>query len=202
MSYPVAESETYKGHTIEIQYEENPISPREWDNICVFHIAHKNYNFGDENYNDRESIHKAEAEAKRNGDIVLPLYMYDHSGITISLSPFSCPWDSGQVGFVQVPRQKMIEEFGNKIFTSKLKKGALKTAKNEVEEMDRYVRGEVYGYVIDDGDESCWGYYGKEYAIEEAKGVVDYIVKYNIKEHCEKVKEWIKNKVPLNYRTN
>ena len=28
----------YKGHTIEICQDENPFSPREWDNICEYQI--------------------------------------------------------------------------------------------------------------------------------------------------------------------
>ena len=134
----------YKGYDIKIEYDECGESPREWDNICVFHVAHKSYGFGDENYNDAFSIKEAFDEAKSNGDIVLPLYMYDHSGITISLAPFSCPWDSGQVGFVQVPREKMLEEFGKKIFTAALKKKAFTVAESEVKTMDSYLRGEVY----------------------------------------------------------
>ena len=168
-----AETKMYKGHKIEIKYDENPESPREWDNICIFHITHSRYSFGDKNYNDRKSIDNAFHEAKRNGDIVLPLYMYEHSGITISLSPFSCPWDSGQVGFVQVPRNKIIEEFGKKIFTKKLKEKALEWAKIETETLDSYIRGDVYGYVIDEDGDSCWGYYSIEDAMIEAKSVVD-----------------------------
>ena len=183
MSREAAETIEYKGHTIEIKYDECGESPREmYDNICIFHIAHRRYSFGDDNYNDYESIKEAEKEALRNKDMVLPLYMYDHGGITISLTPFSCPWDSGQVGFVQIPRYTMIREFtgdGGKNFSPRLKRRALEIAKNEVKELDSYLRGEVYGYVIDedeDGD-SCWGYIGDiKYCIEEAKAVVNNIV--------------------------
>lgn len=31
---------------------------------------------------------------------ILPLYLYDHSGITMNTTGFSCPWDSGRVGFI------------------------------------------------------------------------------------------------------
>ena len=44
--------------------------------------------------------------------IILPLFLYDHSGITMSTGPFSCPWDSGQVGWIYAPKQKFIEETG------------------------------------------------------------------------------------------
>jgi len=196
------ETETYKGHKIEIKYDENSESPREWDNICVFHTAHKRYAFGDKNHNDRESIQDAEREAIRSGDIVLPLYMYEHGNITISLTPFSCPWDSGQVGFVQIPRKKMIEEFGKKNFTKKLKKRALEVAQGEVEALDCYIRGDVYGYVIDEDGDSCWGYYDIKYAIQEAKDSIDWIVKEAKKKHYEQLKTWIKNKAPLVVRTS
>ena len=73
----IIETEDYKGHTIDIITDDNPESPREWDNICIFHIAHKNYSFGDKNYNDSESLKDAEKEAINNGDIVLPLYIYE-----------------------------------------------------------------------------------------------------------------------------
>ena len=39
---------------------------------------------------------KEEHDAKT----ILPLYAYEHGMITVSTGPFSCPWDSGQVGFV------------------------------------------------------------------------------------------------------
>jgi len=44
--------------------------------------------------------------------IILPLFLYDHSGITMSTGPFSCPWDSGQVGWIYASKQKFIDETG------------------------------------------------------------------------------------------
>jgi hypothetical protein len=35
----------------------------------------------------------------------LPLYLYEHSGITMSTSPFGDRWDSGQVGIIYVKRE-------------------------------------------------------------------------------------------------
>ncbi len=169
--------ELYKDNNISILYDNDPISPREWDNICIIHIGHRSYSFGDKSYNDYESIEEARKEARNNGDIVLPLYMYDHSGITISLTPFSCRWDSGQVGFVQIPREKMLKEFNKKIFTKKLKEKALEIAKREVETLDSYICGNVYGFVINEYEDSCWGYYSIEDALDEAKSIIDYNIK-------------------------
>lgn len=172
----LAETIEYKDHTIEIFYDECGYSPRENDNICVFHIGHRRYAFGDKNYTDLESIKEAEKEAVRKGNIVYPLYMYDHSGQTISLAPFSCPWDSGQVGFVEVKKEEIMSNFGKKNWTKKLREKARHVAEMEVKEMDSYIRGEVYGYVIDEDGDSCWGYVGDiKYCIDEAKAVVDNI---------------------------
>ena len=194
----------YKTHTIKIFPDSYDDSPRSWDNIAEIHCSHKRYSLGDKNFNYKNGSDCIEAaqNAQKNGDIVLPLFMYDHSSITISLSPFSCPWDSGQVGFVIVRKEKMLKEFSAKKFSKFLKNKALKIAEGEVETYDQYLRGEVYGYKIDEDDTcSCWGFYGMDECVEEAKGVVDWMVKQDIKKHCEQVKKWIMNKVPLVYRT-
>jgi len=196
----IVETETYKGHEIEVKYDESPESPREWDNICIIHTAHRDYSFGDKNYNDSESIHAAECEAKRNGDIVFPLYMYDHSGVTISLLPFSCCWDSGQVGFVQVPKKKMLEEFDKKIFTKQLKEKGRYLAQCETKTLDTYIRGNIVGFIVDDAIDSCWGFYSVEDAIEEAKNSIDWMIKDAKEKHCKQLKTWIKNKVPFYVR--
>jgi hypothetical protein len=41
--------------------------------------------------------------------VVLPLYLYDHSGLTISTSPFSCRWDSGQVGYIHTTFEQVFD---------------------------------------------------------------------------------------------
>ena len=178
----LTEEEDYKGHNIKIYFDEDAESPRDWDNICVIHTAHNNYSIGDEDHSTRESIEEARKEAEKSGGICLDLYLYDHSGITISLTPFSCHWDSGRVGFVHIPRQKMLEEFSKKRWTPQLKEKALEIAKAEVETLDYYVTNQAYGYVIEDKDgeevDSCWGYIGDSgEVLDEAKSIVDNIVK-------------------------
>lgn len=113
----------------------------------------------------------------KRGTIILPLYLYDHSGITISTSSFSCRWDSGQVGYIYMTKDTMEKEGWNK-------EQATKYLESEVTVYDNYLTGEVYGFRIEDADgeeiESCWGYYGddsKEDMIQECKQTIDYLVK-------------------------
>lgn len=72
---------------------------------------------------------------------ILPVYMYDHSGITISTRPFSCPWDSGQVGFIYVTKETC-ENIGENF------NAAERILKSEIEILDQYFTGDVWHYCI------------------------------------------------------
>lgn len=176
------ETITYKNHTIQIFPDSDAESPREWDNMTELHCCHRRYCLGDKDFNYKNGTDCIEAaqQAQKQGDIVLPLYLYDHSGITISLTPFSCPWDSGQVGFVIIRREKMLSEFSATKFSKSLKKKALQIAESEVQIYNQFLRGEVYGYKIDPSGDSCWGYYGQEECTKEAKSVVDSMAEVNV----------------------
>ena len=84
--------------------------------------------------------------------VMLPLYLYDHSGLSMSVRPFSCRFDSGQVGWIYVSR----ESKGYDDLTAGL------TA--EVENYNQYLTGDVWYYLIEDanGDviDSCSGFFG------------------------------------------
>jgi hypothetical protein len=90
--------------------------------------------------------------------------MYDHSGITINTTGFSCPWDSGQVGIIYISRKDAIKEWGKTICTASVVQKARSCLKAEVETLDQYVTGSVYGYRVLDPEgqqtDSCWGFYG------------------------------------------
>lgn len=55
---------------------------------------------------------------------------------------------------------------------------ARQCAKGEINEWLAFCNGEVYGYIIKDEDgetlDSCWGYYGRQYAEEEAQSVAEH----------------------------
>ena len=54
--------------------------------------------------------------------LMLPLYLYDHSGITMNTTGFSCPWDSGQVGWIYASKEDALREFGGRTFTAATRK--------------------------------------------------------------------------------
>lgn len=132
-----------KLHRVKIVPDSDPTSPRDWDNLGTMVCWHRNYNLGDEQ--PKES--PTEYRAKLPKDIIeLPLYLYDHSDITMNTSGFSCRWDSGQVGFIYVTKEKIRKEYGWKRITQARKEKIYRYLKNEVKTYDDYLTGQVYGF--------------------------------------------------------
>ena len=172
MRTPVETTTTPYGYTINIYYDEYTENPQqEYDNVGTLMLHDRcRYSFGNEK-GTREDIKAIEQDENL---ISLPVYMYDHSGITIRTTPFSCPWDSGQVGVIYCTK-----EWGNKVWGNKGKEAAMRCMEGEIRTLNDYLTGEVYGWeIIDDhGDEvdSCWGYIGEiDYCMQEARSAADY----------------------------
>lgn len=182
----MAEIIEHKGHTIRIDYMEDSESPREWDNLGIMICFHRRYDLGDEHELDTEDY--ANWDSMRDhiikeldAAIVLPLYLLDHGGITMSTTPFSCPWDSGQIGWTYITKAKAREEYGwNRISRKRIQK-LEEHLINEVKVYDQYLRGEVYCYTITNKKgnnvDSCCGFYGLQNVIEQAREQVDTLVK-------------------------
>ena len=90
-------------------------------------------------------------------------------------------WDSYLLGIVAVSKEKVRKEYGWKKISQKRNDFVVGVMTREIETLDQYLTGEVYGYVVtnEDGEEtdSCWGYFGEDgikEALEEAKSVIDY----------------------------
>lgn len=264
-----------KRYAIIMKYDQDPINPREYDNLGTMVCWHPRYNLGDKQiecpddwyewlsstfdipnlsqfeyrYGELEQ-YPTEAEQKQFNELAARvdkedlnddeqeeyeylyelcenyepnvklfraiidgwvednlahrnLYLYDHSGITMNTTGFSCGWDSGMVGMIYCTREKAEREG---IDFDKV--GDILVS--EVKEYDKYLTGECYGLVVyelpDDFDistsyavyddtyvleehtgiaeeierefeevSSCWGFLGYEYAKEEAK---DYVKNY------------------------
>jgi hypothetical protein len=162
------------GYTLRILTDDNPDSPADWDNLGQIAYSSSRYTLGTEAVS-KDRLDEIAAGIEDGSLIGLPVYAYVHSGATISTSPFGCRWDSGQSGFVYCSASDAEDEWaGDPHFRA----NALRVLQGEVETFDQYLRGDVYGYTITDkdGDEvdSCWGYYGIEYAEEEARSALNY----------------------------
>lgn len=188
----VEETEKVGEYLIEIIKDESPESPRAWDNFGKMICFHRRYDLGDDHnfnlddYDDFVQYLKDEHDAA----VILPLYLYDHSGITMSTGPFGCRFDSGQVGWIYCTN-KDLKELEQTHSGQPLEERAKVLLEGEVETYDQYLRGEIYGFHIsklstcDHGHEhkdlidSCWGFYGVEDCMDEAKSIVEYHIREN-----------------------
>lgn len=169
------------GFVAETYYDEWPDDPRSWDNVGHMICFHRKYNLGDqhdyksEHFEGWREMHDALLEEYGEGSVILPLYLYDHGGITMKVGAFRDPWDSGQVGWIVASEEAIEREWGGD--EEKAEEGL----RYEVETYDEYLRGEVFGYIITDasGEEvdSCWGFFGEEYVEQEVDRMIDYFVK-------------------------
>ena len=203
----------YRGCSIKIYTDDDPQDPRQDDNLGRMICFHGKYSLGDKTelkssmFDGWQALRGyliKEYEAK----ILLPLYLYDHSGITMragrsfgDIDPQG--WDSGCVGFIYATRPDMVKEYGklNKLIIVKAEKLLI----NEVKTYDDYLTGDVFGFVAEDkqgqGIHSCWGFFGDtKYMITEAQAAIDYHIKDIQAKNEARLKAFIKNKVGLEYR--
>ena len=181
----ILEQEEYKGYTINIFPDPFPMDPRDDSNLGHMVCLHKHYQLGDPHvFYDADEIYKFLEE---ENCIYLNLYLYDHGGVTMSAAPFSCPWDSGQVGVIYVTREDALNEYGYKKLTKNLKNHVENVLHAEVEEYDKYLKGEFCEFQILDqeGEIIDRGRDDMGYALEEAKSIVDYTVEQEQRKHDE-----------------
>lgn len=181
---------TKGNYKLEIFNDDSPFSPREDDNLGTMVCFHGRYNLGDDhewNANDYRSWEEQKKAIVKNVKpcVILPLYLYDHGGITISTSPFGCQWDSGQIGWIFVSKEKVKKEYGVKKITEDIIKRVTLSLEIEVDEYDDYLTGNIYGYKVskivkcdlgcehEEKIDSCWGFHGIDYCEEEGMEVIN-----------------------------
>ena len=124
----------------------DPINPRTSSdcNTSVLALSHRRYKLGDAGhpYDTREyhgwEAMKASIVSNENPLVIKPVYMMDHSGLSISTKPFSCSWDSGQVGWAYVPASSTL--------TAEQAESALDA---ELEEYGAYLSGDLYDVCVE-----------------------------------------------------
>ena len=193
----IHQTEEYKGHKIEICLDDEAESPRDWDNLGTIYSNNPRHNF------DGKSVKDLVRECGKNPDnydtipfslfskkyIWAKVYAYEHSGMTVTVAdsnPYPDQrWDSYLLGVVAISKEKARKEYGWKRVTPQREKFVIGVMSREIETLDQYLTGEVYGYVVKDKDgnetDSCWGYFGDEgikEAIAEAKDIIDYTMEH------------------------
>lgn len=170
----IIESFEKNGCQVELVYDNDPCNPyKEYDTLSQIYHWHPRYDLG----NQINRMDKQEMMDYLDNEVlaILPVYLYDHSGITISTSPFSCMWDSGQVGWAVITATNASKMGIDDWDMTKLE-AAIKA---EIDQYDHYLTGQVYGYQVKyDGElvDSCYGFYDMADARSEAESscTIDY----------------------------
>ena len=176
------------GKKVEIHVDENPQNPRDpdyMDHDSLMCLSHRRYNFPNETIiNPKDFLSWVEVKERilKEYDVaeILPVYMYDHSGVSLSTSnenyPFNDKWDSGQIGFIFITKQEARRSHMVKRLSKKVMGRVHSNLVSDVELYGQYLSGEVYGYQVKDESgeviDSCWGFYGDKAINEEVEGIV------------------------------
>lgn len=161
--------------------EELPLNPRtEMDNFGVIAYKSNRHQLGDEkiddpidwlcqklgfddleDYNEQRQTsyqYHDSTLSKLEGEfldqyIALPVYKYEHGGVKLSTGGFSCPWDSGQIGYIYVPEDHMkeVNSWDESFLKGRTREEtAHQLLRAEIEMFDQYINGEVYGFRVED----------------------------------------------------
>lgn len=201
-------------YRLSIYQDDYAEDPRDWDNLSTMWIWWHQYHLGDkkpsedvndcidyllkkylqkttEDFDNTSDIFKA---LKSIDDIVLrTIYVYEHSGITISYCDFGDHRDSGSAGFAFVEKDEIMHELCLKDDVD-WKVFANKHLDAEMKIYQQYLEGDVFGFILEkfvhkqelcphcgevikeynewEEQDSCYGFYGND--IFES-GLSDYL---------------------------
>lgn len=169
--------ERHGDHAICVYYDTDSESPREDENLGKLYLM-------------TSSVWNMECteDEMKNAPVRLPVYKYEHSGIALSTSnasyPFNCQWDACLAGYIVATRDSIYEQCGWKYITKNRRKKVEEILKAEIETYSQWLNGEVYGFkvfsgvanVADDAieeegkdEDQCWGFYSIKDALEDAR---------------------------------
>jgi hypothetical protein len=186
MTMEAIETFEVRGLTVKIFPDYDPESPRkDRDNLaeCVaFPVLSQNYDIA-----DRESTGMEDDALDRRGFALVSRYLrmfegaetlpfhfqdYGSGGASVFAGDVS---DENPSGFFVVTRDRIVREYGND--SAESRKLAQQVMEGELTELRQYAEGDIYGYVVEDAEgetlDSCWNFYGFDYAKEEARNAAE-----------------------------
>ena len=199
--YKVVEND---GVRLSIYVDEDADSPRIWDTLGTMICWHRKHSIGDKHnfqcveeftdylslgvgieVEDGYGITDEQREELEKHIILIPIYLLDHSGISISTNPFNCKWDSRQIGYIYVLKKDAAKELG--ILTTLFDQQKVEEILvGEVKDYNDYLTGNVYRYELEIGQQCnhckhvVWecvstgcGFLGEDF---EANGLKDCIL--------------------------
>lgn len=167
------------GITLHVNPDENPPNPRtDYDNLGTLLAWNRRYNFSDKSdYPTSEDFY--ESEEAKNIYVSLPVYMYEHSGVCLSTSPFFTGVKSdpayGKLGVIYCTEEQVKKWYG-----CLPDKNTIETQLNsEIETYNDYLNGSWYEFVIEglngEIEDSCGGFFQNEGFKELLDNMKEYV---------------------------
>jgi hypothetical protein len=180
----IIKSEKLDNYTVEVTYDSDPCNPREWDNAgtMVFRYRGLEVVEDDTDLDDFDSLDDLIEYVKTDKQalVVLPLMIYDHSGITMYVGRSGDRWDSSRVGVIYITKESCNNYGVNPDDLVALDN----LLKNEVKVYDSYLTGEQFQYQVykentcnlgelhRDVVEACGGYLDVTEAMNDGLAIV------------------------------
>lgn len=177
--------------TVKIYPDEIAPDPRkDYDRAGMMICFHERYDLGDAHDYKKEDFAswlevKQQIEKDYPNALILPLYLMDHSGLSLSTTSSLFQvfdhegWDWRQVGFIFMPQATINEWYGGD------NDSAIAGLQAEVEEYDQYLQGDVYWVVVEDPSgcirESVGGMYGGDVAKTHANELAEFAMRERYK---------------------
>lgn len=174
-------TEEYRGYTIALHIDADARNPRkEFDcagTLATFGHGRNTIDHLADKYHGFEEF-LSEWKRLGKGGVFVPFWYNAHSPSFSVGDDWNDKSDLPTADGVLFIRRKKIEEEWSKRYPRRKVADALKA---ELKEFGAWLLGEVYGYVIEDGDseevDSRWGFYGEDdYALSEARNTIDAII--------------------------
>ena len=173
---------------IKIEYDSDSENPRDWSNLGEFLVSNRC------RYCENESdldIDEIDLKTLSKTHIILPVSVYDHSGVSIYIGSPCDRWDSGQVGWYIVSKDKIRSEYNVKRISPKLRERVISYLESEVKTFNQWINGEVYSYTLyhnGEEEDSCSGFYDIDDIYEYLPS--EYTSAFTVDEMKKKHIEW------------
>lgn len=193
------ESEEHEGWKVEIFQDWDAQSPASWDTLgelVAFDRLWRDYRFASRvsNSTEDEAVNRGGAALLKRWLLfceneIAVTFRFDEYGSGQARIYSSDYEGSNPSGFI-VTNHKRVSELCGDDPTYHTVEWIEQALEEELGEWDKYVQGDVYGYVVEgpDGDhyDSCWGFYGFEYACQEARQQLEWAIQHE-KEELKKI---------------
>jgi len=88
----------------------------------------------------------------RRTEVYRPVYLYIHGGYALSTSPFSCPWDSNQLGYVHIPKSRIRDFEGVEKIQPDVREKWKAHLDTYVRKLNDYLNNRVFEVRVYEGD--------------------------------------------------